>query len=241
MSSWTDAASQARILVSPDFTRPDQEDQQIRLDLRYLRALESAGAIPIVAQPHGNVAELADLCDGWLITGGDDLPPELLGEPLHPEARVAHPLRIRLEQDLYRIFRESPKPILGICLGCQLLNVLEGGTLIQHLPDIPGVAEHRKTVHRVQLLPQSRLYPLLGESIEVASSHHQAVREVAPGWRVIARAEDGIVEAIERPGEPFRVGVQWHPERTPEAPETRALFATFVEAAIQARALSPQG
>lgn len=231
-----------RILVSPDFTRPGQSPrEQIRLDLRYLQMLEECRATPVVATPYADPRELAALCDGWLITGGDDLPAELLGESLHPEARVAHPLRIQMERDLYNLLRKSDKPILGICFGCQFLNVIEGGTLIQHLPDRKEFSEHRDTVHAVRIRPDTALREIVGDATEVASAHHQAIREVAPGWRVAAVAEDGVIEAIERSDGPFRLGVQWHPERTPESPASQALFHAFVEAANRAVARARQG
>ena len=171
-----------RILVSPDCTRLDHSvAEQVRLDLRYLYVLEEAGAAPIIASPISDLEHLAHLCDGWLITGGDDLPEELLGEPLHPEARVAHPLRIATERVLYRLFIETDKPILGICFGCQFLNVIEGGGLIQHIADVTKSLDHRETSHRVMIEPGTRLSAILGGEAVVASSHHQAIRSLAPG------------------------------------------------------------
>lgn len=230
------------ILVSPDYTRPDGgTPQQVRLDLRYADALAEAGAAPVVVPPRADLERLAVEADGWLITGGDDLPEDLLGEPLHPEARVAHPLRIAMERELYHHFAATDKPILGICFGCQFLNVIEGGRMIQHIPDLPEAAEHRETIHSVITEPDTLLRAILGEEARVASSHHQAIRTPAPGWRVAARSKDGIVEAIERSGESFRVGVQWHPERTPDSAATRALFAAFVEAATRREARARRG
>ncbi|MER3413684.1 MAG: hypothetical protein C4341_05510 [Armatimonadota bacterium] len=231
-----------RILVSPDCTRLDHSvAEQVRLDLRYLYVLEEAGAAPIIASPISDLEHLAHLCDGWLITGGDDLPEELLGEPLHPEARVAHPLRIATERVLYRLFIETDKPILGICFGCQFLNVIEGGGLIQHIADVTKSLDHRETSHRVMIEPGTRLSAILGGEAVVASSHHQAIRSLAPGWRVAAKSEDGIIEAIEMDGQPFRVGVQWHPERMRASAATRALFAAFTEAATRHGARAQQG
>lgn len=230
------------ILISPDYTRPDGgTPEQVRLDLRYAAALAEAGAAPLIVPPHADLQRLAQIADGWLITGGDDLPEELLGEPLHPEARVAHPLRIAGERALYRLFLETDKPILGICFGCQFLNVIEGGTLVQHIPDLPDAAEHRNTEHPIATEADTRLRQIIGEATTVASAHHQAIRAPAPGWSAAARAPDGLIEAIEREGEPFRLGVQWHPERTPDSPATRALFAAFVQAATRRAARAPRG
>lgn len=229
-----------KILVSPDYTSPQEAETKISLDIRYINALETAGAVALIAGGNDNVEEWVELADGWLITGGDDLPEELLGEPLHPEARVAHPLRIAGERALYRLFLETDKPILGICFGCQFLNVIEGGTLIQHIPDLPHAVEHRNTEHPIATEADTRLRQIIGEATTVASAHHQAICAPAPGWSVAARAPDGLIEAVEREGEPFRLGVQWHPERTPDSPATRALFAAFVEATRRA-ARAPRG
>lgn len=231
-----------RVLVSPNLTKPAQGvTDQIRLDLRYVQMLESCGASVIVACPHSDLDDLSRLSHAWLITGGDDLPSELPGEPLHPAACVVHSLRIAMERRLYEIFRNTPKPILGICFGCQLLNVIEGGTLVQHIPDLSESAEHRDCSHRVMTEPETLLRAVIGEEAVVVSSHHQAIRSPAPGWRVAARAEDGIIEAIEQEGHSFRIGVQWHPERTPDSPATRALFAAFVQAATRRAARAPRG
>lgn len=229
------------VLVSADVVADEVRGYRVQLDGRYLDALLKAGCRALLAAPGDCLEELCRLADAWLITGGDDLPEDLLGEPLHPEARVAHPMRIAMERELYQHFEPTGKPILGICFGCQFLNVIEGGSLIQHIPDLPDAIEHRNTSHSVMTEPGTRLSAIIGGEAMVASSHHQAIRKVAPAWRVAARSEDGIIEAIERSGEPFRVGVQWHPERTPDSPATRALFAAFVEAATRREARALQG
>jgi len=233
--------AEPKILVSPDIVACGESNYRVQLDGRYEEVLANAGCRTLLATPRADLERLAAAADGWLITGGDDLPEDLLGEPLHLEARVAHPLRIATERELYRRFVATGKPILGICFGCQFLNVIEGGGLVQHIPDLPEAAEHRETSHRVVTEPETLLRAVIGEEAVVASSHHQAIRSPAPGWRVAARSEDGIIEAVERSGEPFRVGVQWHPERTPDSPATRALFAAFVEAATRREARAPRG
>jgi putative glutamine amidotransferase len=229
------------VLVSADVVADDVRGYRIQLDGRYLDALMDAGCRVVLASPGDCLEELCRLSDAWLITGGDDLPEDLLGEPLHPEARVAHPLRIGMERTLYQQFNSLDKPILGICFGCQFLNVIEGGSLVQHVPDLPTAIEHRNTSHSVTIEPGTILGTIIGREAVVASSHHQAIRKVAQGWHVAARSEDGIIEAIERSGETFRIGVQWHPERTPDSPATRALFAAFVEAATRREARAPRG
>lgn len=233
--------SKPLIVVSPDYTRQgDEGAEQVRLDFRYSAALAEMGADALIIPPHADFDRLVELADGWLITGGDDLPEELLGEPLHPEAKVANPRRIAAERALYRLFAQTDKPILGICFGCQFLNVIEGGTLNQHIPDLPSASDHLDTMHTITTEPGTRLREIIGETTTVASAHHQAIRTPAPGWRVAAKAKDGLIEAIEREGEPFRVGVQWHPERTADSIATLALFRAFVQAATRRAARAPR-
>ena len=131
----------------------------------------------------------------------------------------------------------SDLPIFGICYGCQFLNVKRGGTLIQHVPDVVGHEEHSGgTMQKYSLLESSVLArSAIASSIEGKSYHHQAVDAVAEGLVVSARAKDGTIEAIEDQTKPFWVGVQWHPERTPEDPVTQNLFKAFIGAAAKYR------
>jgi putative glutamine amidotransferase len=127
----------------------------------------------------------------------------------------------------------SDLPVLGICYGCQFLNVKRGGTLIQHVPDAVGHEEHSGgTMQTYSVLDASALArSALASTIEGKSYHHQAVDLVGDGLVVSARAQDGTIEAIEDQSKAFWVGVQWHPERTPEDVATQNLFRAFIGAA----------
>ena len=202
----------------------------------YLAALERAGAGARVVRPgqEGTIPDLLRSVSGWLFTGGDDIAPELYGQEPHPALRTGDRDRDRLDLLLARAALAEGKPFLAICLGVQVVNVAAGGTLVQDIPSlVPGAAEHRKGAsHRVAAEPGTRLAGILGAGeMTVNSFHHQSVGRVGSGFRVAARSPDGVIEALEREGEAFQVGVQWHPER-PGCPAAASdgLFAAFVAA-----------
>jgi putative glutamine amidotransferase len=184
------------------------------LGMTYLRTLDAAGAIPVVLPPVGvpGVAELLDRLDGLCLSGGPDLDPAAYGaRDRHPELGPTEPSLDEFELALARAALERGMPILAVCRGAQALNVACGGTLHQHVPG------HRQTVpageasHQVRITARSRLARLLGARVAgVNSFHHQAVDRIGAGLRVVARAEDGTVEAVEGTG--FVLGVQWHAE-----------------------------
>ncbi len=209
----------------------------------YSGAVRKAGGIPIIIPPAGKeeLARIAELADGLLLCGGGDVHPSFYGEePTEWLVRVDQE-RDWMEIFLARKFMELGKPILGICRGIQVLNVAFGGTLFQDISrQRPGSIPHSfmppdyppdHIAHAVSLEPGSMLASILGcSSLGVNSRHHQAVRDVAPGFRAVAWAEDGVVEAIEReePGS-FALGVQWHPENFSGHPMAK-IFEAFVRA-----------
>ncbi len=170
------------------------------------------------------------LCDAVIFTGGDDPATERYGEPTHPAAKVVHPDRQRFEEALLAALdeaRENAKPVMGICLGMQMMALHRGGALHQHLPDVlPTAVEHQNDhQHVVEPSPGAGL-----PRGTVASWHHQAVRD-AGRLRVIARAADGVIEAVDDPARGFYLGVQWHPERTSDPKLGQELFDRLVKAA----------
>ncbi len=212
---------------------------------RYVDAVVTAGGLPVVLAPvqqDSLIERYASVLDGLIVSGGRDIPPDLYGEPPHPKTDALPEDRPRFEMALVRRFQELNKPVLGICYGCQLLNVAFGGKLIQDIPsEFEHPRPHRRTsstephaCHVVHLSRASRLENILGKRVvEIVSSHHQAVREPAPGFRVTATAPDEVIEAIELEDARFVIGVQWHPELDPEAEATQRLMQAFIRAASE--------
>lgn len=208
----------------------------------YVRRLEAAGAAPVIVpllQGEAALRAIYERLDGVLLAGGGDVAPSCYGEPDHPKLGSVDEARDRVELTLTRWALEDRLPILAICRGIQVLNVAGGGTLYQDIEaQISGAVQHeyhRKRprtyrAHGVVIEPGSRLAELVGvHEASVNSLHHQAVKEVAPGFRVTARAEDGVIEGIEYLADHFAVGVQWHPEALAgEDPAQQRLFDGFV-------------
>jgi putative glutamine amidotransferase len=213
----------------------------------YLAAIEAAGGIPMIIHLTRDAEVLAALysrCDGILFVGGDDVDPAHYGAAPHPHLGVVEPLRDEVELALARRAAAEALPTLGICRGIQLLNVALGGTLYQDIPsELAGAADHRESAlrgeraylaHSIAIEPDSWLAAQLGATETLVNTlHHQALRDVAPGLRVVARAPDGVIEAVEGAGPGFLAAVQCHPENLwPEADRRWAqFFATFVEIA----------
>jgi len=213
----------------------------------YVTMIAQAGAIPMIVPAVKNLEEARDVLarlDGLLLTGGKDIDPSAYGQtPRHPD-RLASPDRIASDLAYARAAIESEVPTLGVCLGVQVMNVADRGSLFQHIPeDLPGALGHEdddegnSPDHEIAIEPGTKLRDLLGvERAVVNSYHHQSIAQVAPGWRLAARASDGVVEAIERADRFFCLGVQWHPERMLGSEITRRLAGALVDAARGASA-----
>ncbi|OYV41787.1 MAG: gamma-glutamyl-gamma-aminobutyrate hydrolase [Rhodospirillales bacterium 20-64-7] len=203
----------------------------------YFAAVAAAGGLP-VALPHA--PELAqaylDRLDGLIVTGGAfDIDPALYGDADRHATVALKSGRTAAELALLRSALARDMPVLGICGGQQLLAVVLGGTLIQHIPDaIPEAlaheqhSPHSEPAHDVRILPDTLLHRLVGPAMRVNTSHHQAVK--APGSGTVnAIAPDGVIEGIEDPAKQFCLGVQWHPEFRVDAGDT-AIFNALVAA-----------
>jgi gamma-glutamyl-gamma-aminobutyrate hydrolase PuuD len=182
----------------------------------YVHRIADAGGQPLVVPPRaGGADEIAGAIHGLVLSGGPDLNPSLYGEAPHAESGDFHDERDRAEAELLAAAIARDMPVLGICRGMQLMNVLAGGGLHQHLPELTDEAHKTRGAfvrHDVSIEPGGRLAGLLGERVHVHSSHHQAPAAVAPGLVVQAHASDGTIEAFEHPGRRFCLGVLWHPE-----------------------------
>ncbi|MGH7255680.1 MAG: gamma-glutamyl-gamma-aminobutyrate hydrolase family protein, partial [Nitrospirales bacterium] len=207
-------------------------------------AITAAGGHPVllpIAHRRVLLKRYLEGIDGLVIVGGDDIDPLLYGERPHVQTKIIHPKRTAFESWLYKAGKRRGLPILGVCYGMQLINVLEGGTLHQHLaPQGSGPAvDHQGEgggSHPVQILPGTRLAAILGKAkIQVATAHHQGIRTLAPGFVPAALAEDGIVEAMEKPSAPQIFAVQWHPERLLHSRATQHLFNAFVRVCMRYR------
>ena len=211
--------------IGADLARDEQARPRHQVRATYVDAVVRAGGIPVIlpASAEARCAAL-DRLDGVVIVGGDDIDVRPFGVPLHPMARVMDPERQSAELAMLAALDARPAmPVLGICLGMQLMGVHRGATLIQHLDDrIPDAARHRDDrVHAVETA--------IGRG-PVASWHHQALAD-APGFAEIGRADDGVLEAIRDDGRPFYLGVQWHPERTADPTLGDGVFRLLVQAA----------
>ena len=220
--------------------------RQYMLPYDYTTSIERAGGLPWPLPYMADlslISEFIDRLDGIVFSGGDDLDPTLYGETWHPKAEPIDPDRQRFELALIAEVERRRMPALGICLGCQLMNVHRGGSLIQFLPENErgGALEHRKLGddsrrHAVRLEPGTRLAAAVGsDQITVNTRHKQAIARTGQGLRVIAKAPDGIVEAIEDPAHPFFMAVQWHPENLSTLPEHLAPFKLLVTSAGSVR------
>jgi len=202
----------------------------------YVRAVSSAGGVPVLIPPGSSPPETLDLVDALVFSGGSDLDPSLYAAEAHPETNGVVRERDEFELELMRAALERDMPMLAICRGSQVLNVALGGDLEQHVPDRVGTELHREvpgvfSEHDVSVVGGTRLASVLGDRHDVKSHHHQGFGALGAGLREAARAPDGTLEALEDPSRRFTVGVLWHPE----AGEDRALFEALVEEAAAYR------
>lgn len=223
------------------------DEQGYRLGQEYVRAIDRAGGLAAVLPFVDDVERLLSSLnrfDAIILSGGSDIDPLYFGEDVLPENGYIQPERDRFELAVARHALSQGVPVLGICRGMQVLNVAAGGALyqdiyvqtasrLQHIQQAP----RWYATHSVEVESGTLLHQIVGAtSIRVNTFHHQGVRRLGEGLVVSARSPDGIVEAIEAPGHPFAIGVQWHPEcMAARDAQQQALFDAFVVAASQRR------
>lgn len=208
----------------------------------YLFSLEAVGAVPLILPIYDDPEALdryVGLCDGYLIPGGIDVNPISYGETPHPLLETT-----RLDFDEYQLhlierMRVSKKPVLAICRGIQIVNVAYGGTLYQDVSlHGEGTMRHSQVditpggiSHRVSIEDSSILHRLYGSELWTNSYHHQSIKDLGAGLRITARADDGIIEAVEATDHPYLHAVQWHPESFFVRPDNYmlAIFEDFVK------------
>ncbi|HEX7898460.1 MAG TPA: gamma-glutamyl-gamma-aminobutyrate hydrolase family protein [Planctomycetota bacterium] len=213
----------------------DGADLYQKLDRHYVRAVERAGGVPVILPLFRSTSDARaylERLDAVVFTGGPDLDPKRWNEPLHPKAELLHPERETSDFAALKAALALDLPVLAICCGAQELNVALGGSLHQHVPDLPGVKAHADgCVHEVALT-ESMTADILGtRRPSVNSYHHQACNKIGRGLRITAESPDGLVEGVESVRHRWVVGVQWHPERMGDDARQRRLFSAVVDAA----------
>lgn len=220
----------------------DSAQNRLGMAPGYLDGLLQAGAVPVMlplTEDSALIGQLVDQMDGFLLPGGQDVAPERYRAQPQPGCGEPCPARDAMEMRLIRAALRQDKPLLGICRGIQLLNVYFGGTLFQDLPtQHPQGIDHRlppasaRPVHTVELVTGTPLHDLLHrEKLPVNSTHHQAIRRLAPRLEVMALSEDGLIEAVYLPDYRFVWGVQWHPELNyAEEASSRRILDAFAHA-----------
>ncbi len=243
------AVTTSEIRPAGTVTQTAQSDparHEMALGIKYLRAIELGGGIPVVVPPLAEtcIEALLDRVDGLCLSGGPDLDPVTYGERRHQALGPVATHLDEFELELVRAADARGLPVLAICRGLQVLNVARGGTLHQHVPDVTnGAIVHRQTepgeqpTHSVSIgesdCQVARI--LSRRRLEVNSFHHQAIARLGDGLIDTGHAADGTIESIEANDREFLIGVQWHAECLVCRPEQAALFAALVDSARHSR------
>lgn len=218
--------------ITQDIEPREAGGWKVYTDTAYQEVVLRHGGLPVMLPVPGNlstVAELIERLDGILFSGGEDIHPRYYGEEMSGPMELSPDSRTEFELELVRQALAADKPILAICLGIQTLNVQLGGTLHQ---DIKGHKNKAvKLRHEVRIKEDTLLGRIIGtDSLTANSTHHQSLDVPGAGLVISGTAPDGVTEAVELPGHRFVLGVQWHPEKMPEDPDSRKIFSAFVDA-----------
>ena len=218
----------------------DEEKKSIWMLPGYLDGIRNAGGIPVILPLTSSQEDAVTLlmkCDGLLMTGGQDVNPLLYGQTVTNQCGGICHERDEMETHFFNEAIRQNIPVLGICRGLQMINVLLGGTLYQDLPtEIDSRIDHQmkapydRICHQVMLMPGAALHRLLRvDEMGVNSYHHQAVKDLGKELEVMAESEDGLVEAVSLPAKKFVWAVQWHPEYDLTNSSSQKIFTSFVD------------
>ena len=222
----------------------DDEKESLWMLPGYIDGIREAGGLPVIlpfTDDKKDISQLADMCSGFLFTGGHDVDPALYNETSLGDMAAPCRKRDAMEKEFLEIAIRDDKSVLGICRGIQLINAVLGGTLYQDIPtQHPSETEHHQRppydipIHRVLLEKGSPLQTLLNcDLLNVNSYHHQAIKTTAPALREMAFSPDGIAEAVYKPDNRFLWAVQWHPEFSYRTdPSAKAIFSAFVQSML---------
>ena len=216
------------------------EAGHFHLPSEYIDSIRRAGGTAVMLPPgEADLAGWLEAMDGLVLTGGGDIGPEHYGGVGHEATYMVDQERDGTELGLVREVLDCGLPTLAICRGTQLVNVVLGGTLFEHLPDVVGdriahrLPPREPVPHSIEVQEQSSLASILGATrFDAASWHHQAIDQAASGLEIVAHAPDGTIEAVEMPNHPWLHGVQWHPELTAASdPTQQNLFDALIDRA----------
>jgi len=223
------------------FISEEDKKKKTRIGADYYDAIKSAGGVPIlipILENQQDIRRVLEIVDGVLFIGGHDIDPKFYRQKKHKNMKLLLKDRNIFDMQLAKLAISMNKPILAICLGVQLLNVVSGGTLIQDIPTMINTEiKHSfgnigKFAHTVKITKGTLLHKILkSDEIKVNSSHHQSIKDVGKGFRINAISPDGIIEGIENNKKNFLLGVQWHPETICKYKHHFALFQALVNAA----------
>ncbi len=230
---------QQSIIGITSYGRNDKEC--FTIPMHYIDSVRRAGGSPVLIPPgESRIGEIINRFDGFVLTGGGDIEPNRYQGNNHKTVYNIDAERDAAELDLADLILKNKTPTFAICRGMQIVNTVLGGTLHEHLPDVYGDRIlHRNppskpTKHDVTLEENSVLQQILKKNrITTVSWHHQSINELGEGLSISARAEDGVIEAVEFKNEPWFIGVQWHPELSSASdPDNQMLFNAFLEATV---------
>jgi putative glutamine amidotransferase len=246
------AQAQSKPVIGINCDVAGDKPREVGAQATYIDAITKSGGIPVLLPPmsEADLKAVMPGLDGVFMIGGDDYPPEMYGQK--PDPSVVLMIKDRSDFDMLlvkNVLADKTMPFLGVCAGCQALNIAVGGNLTQDIPSqkpqskIKHASKHgwQKgfNTHKVTFAKGSRLEQCLGaDALAEPTSHHQCVDKLGQDLKVTASSEDGLTEGIEMPERPFVVGVQFHPERAYD--KNQALFRQFIAKAAEHRAAHKQ-